>query len=168
MPFLILLIFLFPLIIIFLPIIIEKRRTSIFIKNNPDHVKMQIFSGSSSSSYKIKIFSVNDQKPNFIGNILYLIPGKNKIIAQYKAIDENQKYNLMIGNLLGGIIGTIVNLISLIMMKKNLKMANPLNGITVDIETKRKGHYEMKADPYEDTINIICFESEKPDIKTYK
>lgn len=162
--YLILLLLLMPFIVIIIAIIAEKMKISVFVKNNPEHVKMRIFSGSSSSAYKIKIFSVNDQKPNKIGNILYLTPGKNKIIAQYKAIDENQLYNQIIGNMISWIIGFILLFKSL----KNLKMDNPLNGTTIDIEIKRNSSYEMKADPYEETINIVCFESEKPEIKTYK
>lgn len=164
MGYLLVLAFLLPTIGVFIPLIILEIKKAMFIRKNQDYVKMRMFSGNSILAYKIKIFSVNDQKPNVIGNVLYATPGNHKIVAQCKTIDKSKSDNLLIGRLFG-LIGSLISFIS---YKKSIKMENPKNGTTIDIELKRKGYYEMKADPYEETFNITCFESEKPEIKTYK
>lgn len=166
------LILIIPFVFVFIALItliVKIIKLSTFKKNNPDYVKMRIFSSSSSSSYTIKIFSVNDQKPqlNLNKTTLYLLPGKNHIIAQYESINEDQTSYEMIGDFIGGIIGVIIEIFSLAIATKNIRKEKPENGITIDIETKRNVCYEMKADPYEEVINIICSEGEKYEIKSY-
>ena len=102
-----------------------------------------------------------------VGDILYLVPGKNNIIAQYRTENEDKSY-LMIGALIGGLIGAIISIVNLFNTSKRIKSMKPENGINIDIETKKNGRYEMKADPYKDIINITCFEDEKHNIKAYK
>ena len=153
-----------------IPPIINNTKIKKFIQSNPEYKTMRIFSRSSSSDYQIGIFSVNDEKPvtNYIGDFLYLATGKNKIIAKFRTITEDEKYAPIVGALIGGIIGSFIQLFHLSKETENLKELNPVNAIVIDIDIKRKGRYEMKADPENECINIIYLEEEKHEIKSYK
>lgn len=157
-----------PAAIIIIPSVSRKKKISAFLDAHPDYVKMRVFMGSSSSVYRIKVFSVNGEKPVFSpnGSNLYLAAGKNQIIAQYQTENENQQTYSVLGAVIGGLVGAIINFI--FVSKSDKKMTKPENGIVIDIETKKNGDYEMKADSYEDSINITCLEGEWHDIKSYQ
>lgn len=152
-----------------IPLIIKGRERSKFLKANPDYVTMRIFSESSSSQYLIKIYSVNDRKPMISPgeDMLYLAPGKNKIIAKFKTQTEDQKLMPWVAAFISGIIGVIIYTIYLVKISDNAKSLAPVNGIVIELDVKANSRYEMKADPYTESINVIHLQGEKHDIKSY-
>lgn len=143
-----------------------------FKQNNPDFVRMRIFTGSSDSLYRIRIFSISGVNFSFnmLGSVLYLVPGKARIIAQFVAESKDERAMPIVASVLGGVPELAIKSAYLLKKDRKKKAAfeNPKNGITIDIEFKKNGEYEMKADPYEDCIKIICFEGEKHAIKLFK
>lgn len=157
----------FVIVSLIVSLIVKKKKISNYIKTNPGCVQMRICTHTYASDYNIIISSVNDEKPVFDEKFLYLVPGKNKIIVKYNAENKNKKTYPMIGALIGGLIGVIISAANLSHTIKDKKKLESQNEITIDIETKRYGDYEMKVDPYTGAINIIHLQSEKPDIKSY-
>ena len=153
-----------------IPPIVSKTKIKKFINSNPEYVTMRIYSRSSSSNYQIRIFSVNGETPvfNTFRDFLYIATGKNKIIAKFRTQTESERFMPIAGAVLGGFVGLIIQLVHLSKTAKNDKELNLVNAIVIDIDIKRKGRYEMKADPENECINIIYLEDEKHELKIYK